>query len=248
VSLAFSDTTTLRGIVQMYEREIGATRGTVSGNTNLLKEFTADSNLAIDDYTSLAIQSSGLWKSDDSNHTDFPEIYTNIVLGQRDYPFITDENGNIILDIYKVYAKDSASASYRLLEPYDPDTESQISTFTDGLNASGTASSYDKVGNVIRLDKLPSANVTDGLKVSINREASYFAYTDTTKKVGFPGLHHKYFYLRPALDYARRNTLTSYPRIEAEYMKLEDDIKKYYGMRGKDERPRRLTALKQDNR
>jgi hypothetical protein len=248
MSLAFNDTSTYRGLVQMYEREISAQRATVSGNTNLLKEFTADANLAIDDYLTLAIQASGSWKIDDTNHTDYPEITTNIVANQREYSLLTDENGNAILDIYKVYAKDSASSAFRLLTPYDSDAETEASTFSDGMGATGSPTKYDKLANIIRLDKLPSANVTDGLKVSINREASYFVYTDTTKKAGFAGLHHKFFYLRPALDYARRNSLNSYPRIEAEVMKLEQDIKEYYGFRAKDERPNKLTAFKQDNR
>ena len=230
MSLAFNDTITLKGLVQMYEREIGATRGTVSGNANLLKEFTADANLAIDDYTAIAIQVSGKWKFDDSNHTDYPEIYTDLVAGQRDYQFITDENGNIILDIFKVYVKDGST--YREIDPVDPDsTDASLST------GSGLASTYDKTANVIRLGLLPSSNVDDGLKVSINREGSYFASSDTTKKAGFPGVHHKYFYLKPALDYARRNTLTSYPRIEGEVMKAEREIKEYFNRRAKDERP-----------
>jgi len=235
MSTPFNDTTTLRGLVQLYEREIGATRGTVSNNPNLLKEFTADANMTIDDYIALIIQVSGLWKGDDTNHTDYPEIYTDIVAGQRDYTFITDENGNIILDIYKVYYKNGTA--YSLLSPYDPDTEKEASSFTNGENQTGVPTKYDKTANAIRLDLTPVANITDGLKVSINREGSYFTTSDTTKKAGFPGVHHKYFYLKPALDYARRNTLTSYPRIEAEVMKTEREIKEYFNRRGKDENP-----------
>ncbi|MCK4501360.1 hypothetical protein KAU11_12740 [Candidatus Babeliales bacterium] len=236
MSIQFNDTDSLKGLVQMYEREIGVTRGTVSGNTNLLKEFTADANLAVDDYTSIMIQVSGTWKGDDTNHTDYPEIVTDINSGQRDYAFLSDENGNDILDIYRVYVKETGGA-YRILEPIDTDTEPSASTITNGLGASGNPSSYDKVANVIRFDLLPSASVTEGLKVSINREASYFTSTDTTKKAGFPGLHHKYFYLRPAFDYARRNTLTSYPRLEGEVMKAEHEIKEYFDRRVKDESP-----------
>lgn len=236
MSISFNDTSTLKGLVQLYEREIGASRGTVSDNASLLKEFTADVNMSIDDYVAMMIQVSGLWKGDDSNHTDFPEIYTDIIANQRDYTFLTDENGNIILDIYKVYYL--SGTTYKLLAPYDTDTEREVSTFTDGLNATGVPSKYDKTANVIRLDVLPTANITDGLKVSINREGSYFTSTDTTKKAGFPGVHHKYFYLKPALDYARRNTLTAYPRIEGEVYRLEQEIKEYFDRRAKDENPR----------
>ena len=236
MSTQFNDTTAYKGLVQFYEREIGANRGDVSGNTNRLKELTADVNNAVDDYIAMAVQSSGMWKLDDTNHTDFPEITTDLSTTKRDYTFITDENGNHILDIYKVYAKQTGEA-YQLLTPYDSDTEKEASTFTDGQSTAGVPSKYDKHANSIRLDVFPSSNVTDGLKVSINREGSYFTYTDTTKKPGFPGVHHKYFYLKPALDYARRNTSTSYPRIEAEVLTLERQIREYFDRRSKDERP-----------
>lgn len=230
------------GIVQQYEQEIGATRGEVANNTNLLKEFTAKANSALDDYIAIAITASGTWKIDDSNHSDFPEIITDIVLGQRDYPFTTDENGNLVLDIYKVYAKETGKA-YIELSPVDPDVTGNAPGIIDGLNTQGVPYLYDKTANVIRLDPVPSANVTDGLKVSINREASYFTYTDTTRKPGVPGVHHKYFYLKPALDYARRNTLNSYNHLADEVLKLEGDeskgikgqIGEYFAKRSKDE-------------
>jgi len=234
MSLVFSDTTNYRGLVQMYEREIGAQIGEVSGDTKRMKLFTADVNLALDDYVSLAIQASGKWKMDDYNHSDYPEIFTNIVAGQRDYTFITDENDNIILDIYKVYYKDGDA--YKLLQTYDADTEKEASTFTDGQNATGVPSKYDKTTNAIRLDVLPTANVTDGLKVSINREAEYFAYSDTAKKPGFPGIHHAYFYKKPAREYARRNRLDSYPQLDTDVQVMERQIKEYFDRRAKDER------------
>lgn len=235
MSLQFNDTINLRGLVQKYEREIGANRGDVANDVNRLKEFTADCNLAIDDYVAIMIQVSGMWKGDDTNHDDYPEIYTNIVAGQRDYTFLVDENGNQILDVYKVYLLDGNG--YSLLEPRDVDGERHVSSFSDGQNATGLASQYDKTANAIRLNFTPTETITDGLKVSINREGSYFAHDDTTKKPGFPGVHHKYFYLKPALEYARTHTLTSYPRIEGEVMKAEREIKEYFDRRAKDERP-----------
>lgn len=235
------------GIVQQYEKEIGANRGDIASNTNLLKEFTAQANLTLDDYIAMAIKSSGTWKFDDSNHTDYPEMTANLVANQRDYTFTTDEEGNLVLDIYRVYVKDGTSSAYRELTPVDPDSSSDYTGFTNGLSATGFPLLYDKTANAIRLDPIPSGNVTAGLKVSINREASYFTYTDTTRKAGVPGVHHKYFYLRPALDYARRNTLTSYPRLEGEVLKLESEIKEYFSARTKDEKPG-LRPLYQNNK
>lgn len=246
MSLAFNDLTTYRGLVQQYEREIGANQGDISSNTARLKQFTADVNLALDDYTHIAIESSGRWKFDDSNHTDFPEITTNLVSGQRSYTFTEDETGNLILDIYKVYVKD-ANGEYQEIKPVDPDSQIVANTVYNGLETTGTVYQYDKTANAILLDLVPASNVTNGLKVSINREASYFTYSDTTKKAGIPGLHHKYLFMKPALEYARRNNLASYLRIEAEVMRLEQAIISNFNRRGRDEN-RRLTVRQESNK
>jgi hypothetical protein len=230
----------------MYEKEIGANRGDISGNLIRLKEFTAEANNALDDYTRLAISASGRWKFDDSNHTDFPEITTDLVAGQREYTFVNDEEGNVILDIYRVYVKDS-EGKFKLIKPIDADTETVDKSNYDGQDTEGDIYEYDKTANGILLNLIPQDGVINGLKVSINREASYFTYTDTTKKPGIYGLHHKYLYLKPALDYARRNTLTSYPRIEMEVLRIEREIKDGLNRRAKDER-RRLTVRQESNR
>ena len=230
----------------MYEKEIGANRGDISGNTILLKEFTAEVNNALDEYTRLAIESSGRWKFDDSNHTDYPEIFTNLVANQRSYTFTTDEQGNVILDIYRVYVKD-AQGNYQLIKPIDVDTQIVDVTNYDGDDTTGFSYEYDKTANALLLNRVPAANVTNGLKVSINREASYFTYTDTTRKPGIYGLHHKYLYLKPALDYARRNTLNSHDRLQRDVFRIEQEIKDGINRRAKDER-RRLTVSNESNR
>jgi len=232
-------------IIRQYELEIGANRGDISGNTTRLADFVDEENIAFSDYMQLAAKSSGTWKFDDSNHTDYPEITTNLVAGQRSYTFTTDENGNIILDIYKVYAK--VNGQYQELEPVDPDSQTGLNTLYNGLGTQGTVYRYDKSANAIILDLVPSTTVVDGLKVSINREATFFTTSDTTKKPGVPGLHHKWFYLKPALDYARRNTLNSYTRLEKEVADLTAVIISDFNRRGKDER-RRLQVKVENNK
>jgi len=235
MSISFNDTTTLKGLVQLYEREIGANRGDVSGNTNRLKEFTADVNLAIDSYMRLAFPSDGKWKLDDSNHTDLPEITTDLVAGQTNYTFDADETGNVLLDIYKVYILNNGI--YSPLKPVDPDTETGHNSFYDGQGTTGIADSYDTSANIIKLNLAPVSGVTGGLKVSINRESSYFTHTDTTKKAGFMGTHHPYFFLVAAEDYARRNSLDSHDRIVMKLRELEREIREGYNHRNRDVRP-----------
>jgi len=219
----------------MYEREIGASRGDVSGNVNRLKEFTADVNLAFDAYMRLAFPSDGKWKLDDANHDKLPEITTDLVAGQTNYTFDADRQGNVLLDIYKAYILNNGQ--YVPLKVVDPDTETGHTAFYNGLAQTGIADSYDTTANIIKLNYAPVSGVTDGLKVSINREASYFSYDDTVKRAGFMGTHHSYFYLVPAEDYARRNGLDSHNRIVQQLMKLEREIKQAYNRRNRDVRP-----------
>jgi len=202
--------------VQTYEKEIGADPGFISDNTVRLKRLTVDVNLALDDFLNLAFKADGRWQFDDSNHTDYPIITTNIVANQRDYNFTSDEGGNLILEVLKV----------------------DTGTFYDGQNGTGTPVRYDKLANGIFLDPIPSYNYTNGLKIYINREASYFVYTDTTKKPGIPGIFHRYLALKPALDFARRNISGNYQALQAEILRMEADIKTYFSLRGKDQRNR----------
>lgn len=220
-------------IIREYEKEIGANRGDIADNALNLADFVAEENVAFDDYLTMAFQASGKWKFDDSNHIKLPEITTNLVANQRSYIFGGDEQGNLILDVYRVYAL--GDNGYYLLNPIDPDFDTVSPSIYDGNALTGNPYQYDKVGNAVLLDPVPVANVTNGLKVSINREASYFTTADTSKKPGVPGLHHQWFYLKPALSYARRNSLSSYLRLEAEVMNLEARIKKDFSRRAKDE-------------
>lgn len=243
MSLQFNDTANFKGLVQTYEDEIGVPRGFVSGNTELLKNFARDANLAWDDYVTIALKASGRWQFDDSNHTDYPIIKTNLVQGQRDYTFVVDESGNLILDIYKVLILPSATATeYEEITPIDQQT--QAGDITAESATQGVPRAYDKTGNGILLDKKPSYNATLGLKMLINREPSYFVYSDTSKKAGCAGIHYRYFALKPAMDYARQKSLTNYDRIRAEvvgYEGIEESgvqgsIERYYARRSRDER------------
>lgn len=244
--LQFNDTTTYRGIVQTYERECGFDHGDISGSTTKLKDFTADANLWLDRFTMLAIRSSGRWQWDDSNHTDYPIITTNLVANQRDYPFTTDEGGNLILDIYRVLVADD-NGDYREVSPIDAQTADDTTTFWDGNNTTGVPTRYDKTANGIFLDPIPSYNETNGLKIYINREASYFVYTDTTKKPGIPGLFHRYLAIGPASEHARRNVLTNRGELQSEVLRMEEDIQRYFSERPRDE-PVRLSVGQDSNR
>lgn len=251
MSIQFNDTSTYKGLVQMYEKEIGANKGDVSDDTDRLKEFAADVNVAMDDFIRIAIQAGGTWQFDDSNHTDYPIIRTNIVSGQRDYAFTTDGSGNFILDFYRVRIAD-ANGNFSDVTPRDLQSQSYFS-YED--TETGVATEYDKTANSLILNLLPNYNYTNGIEVYINREGSYLTYGDTTKKPGVPGILHKYFYLKPASEYARRNGHKNANSLANEVMKMEGNedlgivgaIGAYFSARPKDEKPR-MSIIGEDNR
>jgi hypothetical protein len=236
MSIQYNDVTNKRGLLQKIERLCKLGDGKITGNTTLLKEFTAMVNDALDKTFSIIFKANGKWQFDDSNHTDYPFITTALVASQRDYTFTTDEQGNLILDVYKVMIKDE-NGIYFELEPVDQQSDEDMAGFYSGLNATGTPSRYDKTANGIFLDCIPSYSVANGLKVFINREGSYFTTSDTTKMPGFAGLFHVYLALYASYEYAMTNSLANKDEIFRDMQIMEADIKKHYRDRSRDEVP-----------
>jgi len=238
MSLVFSAVATKSGIVDMIYRN------TKADTTKYpLAEVVSDVNAALDRAITLAIKSAGKYQVDDTNHTDYPIILLNLVQNQRDYSFTTDEEGNLILEPYRVMVADSSGIFYDL-EPVDQQTDrGDVMSMVDGRNLTGKPSKYDKTANGIFFDVLPSYSYADGIKIFINREASYFISSDTTKKPGIDGRLHEYLAIRPTAFYAARNGLNSAPFWANELLKYEGDesrgikglIERIYSRRAKDE-------------
>lgn len=234
MSIPFSNTTTKNGILQIIERTLGFADAEITSNTTRLAQFTGMCNLALDDAWAIIFKVGGKWQFDDSNHTDYPFITTNLVDGQRDYTFTTDGSSNLILDVYKVMAKNPSTGFYYELEPVDQQNDAHMDTFYNGQLQEGTPDRYDKTGNGIFLDVIPNYNSTAGLKVYVNREGSYFATSDTTKKPGFDGLCHEYIPLKASYMYARDKSLSILPRLERDIQLMEKKIQERYGRRERD--------------
>src|SRR3569832_1449949 len=101
--MTFNDTTAKQGIIQDIERWTNLGDGIVSGDSTLLKAFTAQVNLAYDEVLPILQSNDGTWQWDDFNHSKDPSATTDIVSGQASYTFVTDEQGNSVLSIAKAY-------------------------------------------------------------------------------------------------------------------------------------------------
>jgi hypothetical protein len=229
MSIQFSDATNKSGLVELIDANTGS-----NSISYTIEDKTRDINLALDRIFSLIFSVGGTWQFDDSNHTDYPILTTNLISGQRDYSFVTDGAGNFVLDIYKVLVDDNNGNFIELL-PTDQQTNAP-SNYLDGENLTGIPTTYDKTANGIFLDAIPNYNATGGLKILINRTGSYFVKTDTTKKAGFNPLYHEYLALRPSYQYAYRKSLANANILKAEMNEMEQALIANYDSREKDTR------------
>lgn len=243
MSRVYSDLNNNSGIVQKYEDACKYKRGYVSGNTERLKDFTSDTRSAFDRFLSLAFEYDGRWQYDDSNHEKYAEIEIDLVSGTRDYTFLTDEQGNVILNIHKVLVK-TRDGVYVELDTADKysDNATTSAPFLDGQNVAGQPTRYDRTANGIIFDYVPDyswrvgTEGARGIKVLIDREASYFVYNDTTKKPGVPGIFHDYFWAYPAMEKASIDGSSNYNGLVNIVSRLEDGIKQHFSRRGEDDR------------
>lgn len=213
--------------------------------------MVADINLALDELYCEALRNNG-WNVDDYNQSDYPIITCNLVAGQRDYTFIKDQSGNLVLDIYKVQVMNTSTGKYCDLKPVDQQTNSKDPnivppTMTDGLNTQGIPTTYDLTANGFFLDLIPSTSIINGLKVFIDREPTYFTASDTTKVPGIDGLTHDYLYLKPAYEWARDNGGTNVQELFRDVGISFAKVQTRYGVREKNIN-RRMDAGRQNNK
>ena len=243
MSIPLSNTTLRNGIIQRIEQELGFPAAYISGNTNRLLDWVSSINIALDKAFHIIFGADGRWQFDDSNHTTYPILTGDLVDGQRDYSFTADSDSNLILDILRVFIRESATDPYYEIFPVDVQTadESEISQFVDGKNTEGAPYHYDKTATGIFLDPIPDANVSAGIELYVSREGSYFlgdgVAGSNAIEAGFAGLYHEYLVLEPCYRYARANTLLKKQEtFKRDYLELEKKIKEFYSRRDKHER------------
>lgn len=238
--MQYSDTTNRTGMIQLLEDWTG----TESSSNYTTAAKTRDLNLGLDAYQMLTIPKSGTWLADDTNHTRYPNIKFDLVSGQQDYNFSEDEQGNQILDIYRVECKDS-NGVWRLLTSYDEMSEEE--SITSKESQTGMPARYYKTANGIFLDLTPNYNSTLGIRVWYARTPSYFSSSDTTKEMGAPNAHHVYPVMWATYNYWLPLDTAKANLYFAQMAKKEKEIEEYYSERPRDEKPR-LTPARHSTR
>lgn len=238
MSMVFSNTTDRTGLVELLE-DLTTTQSSTTSSYPL-KTKTRDINNAFANYNMIAQRSAGSWESDDTNQTDYPIITTNLVSGQQDYSFTIDQQGNQILDIYRVEVANN-SGIFSQVMPLDEVNMNGIS-LTEFMKTAGQVTFYRKTANGIFLYAPTNYNYANGLKIYYARTPTYFLSTDTTKKPGIPDMFHEYLALRPAYFYALQKGLPQAAALGNQVLEYEGSerlgitgkIGDYYANRSKD--------------
>jgi hypothetical protein len=230
--MVFSNTGTEKnGLLQDCEQLVFNSYGTISGNTELLADFTNRINRSYDKLATLIMSVDNRWQWDDSNYTtDLPIAQTDLVDGQKDYTLSLEH-----LRIVKVQVKDSAGniLTAHSKDIHDPEGRAiydEAPTAVEGIPII-----YDKFGNTLRLYPTPNYDAVGGLIVHFQRQPSYFATTDTTKSPGVASLFHRFLSLDASTDYAVSHGLKIKNDLFVMVEQMKKDIMEWYSKRSKDE-------------
>ena len=230
--MVFSNTTTLAGVLQTFERMTDQGYTAVTGDTTKLKEATNLANQKGSEIWHIIHEATGNWKYDDTNNTDLPFATTDIVNAQQRYALPADA-----LTVQRVEMKDSSGEWFRLAAITSENIPGAIDEFND---VAGTPNFYSLINGVITI--YPSANYasTDGLKVYYDREAVEFATDDTNKTPGFASPYHEILPVMMAMEWynVKQPTSPTLVKLEQKFLRLEKALKDFYGKRFKDYKPR----------
>jgi hypothetical protein len=180
---------------------------------------------------------------DDTNHTELAEAVDDLTINVSDYSFSADQQGNPITTLLGISVL--TDGYYKPLKPVD---RSQVDTATFGV-ISGVPTQYDKISDtVMRLDRRPSATVSNGLKYYFQRAGSYFEATDTTKQPGVNPALHRGFVIASVYDMG----LNGIGTVDMNAMQNERQFEinkmiEYFNTRNNDQ-PKRMTGNYQNNR
>lgn len=235
----FSDTSGNLGIVQQVRSlmRVDSTQWPTYKIVNSCNNY-------LDTVVGYAIATDRRFQWDDTNHTALPEGTTALTINQSDYSFLTDQQGNTILTLLGVSLLTNGKyVPLEVADRNDPDVD--LSTFG---TVSGTPTRYDKIAdNIIRLDTLPTATVSAGLKFYFQRTPSYFTASDTTKAPGVAPILHRGFIIASAYDGALSLGLENLSALAIERQYEFDKMERYFGDRNMDE-TRRMSPSSDSNK
>lgn len=223
MSTPFSDTSTNTGIVQQTRSfaRVDSTQWPtqkIANSSNNWKDFLIGYMIGADKR----------FQWDDTNHTAEPEGTSNLTVSVVDYSFLTDQQGNQILTLLGLsILQNGKYVPLKRVDRDDPNYDPQ-----NFGTISGTPTEYDLIAdNIVRLNRVPSATVSAGLKYYFQRVGSYYSASDTTKTTGVPPILDRGFIIASAYDCALTLGLKNLSALAAERSREEERVVQYFTAR-----------------
>jgi hypothetical protein len=226
--MQLSDTTNKNGLIQECEFWCRFPDGGISGVTFLLAQFVNRINRAYDRVLPLIYSQDDTLQFDDPNHTKLPFARFNLVSGQGDYNLVSDEQGNSILNIVKIFILQSATATeYVEIDRVPVGTDREQRILNPATAFSGIPSEFVELGGSVFLGPIPNYNATLGGKVMLERSPNYFTVATLTRTPGIPEPYHPLLALHASADWLAVNkpdNTSAIAIIRAEIEKAEKKL------------------------
>lgn len=236
--MVFNDTADRNGFIQECERICRLGVAGISGNANLLKDFTVRLNSGIDRFYTLAFQFDKGWTIDDTNSfATQPTYLDNLVSGTQEYLV-----PSTILYIDQVFAKDSTGTWHELLVQDDVNEPNTFLT-----TVSGQPSKYKLHGNYILLDNVPNYSSTNGLKIIYKRTGGKFTYNAPAQTSGIPTVFDEWLANYAAYPYISETRLSNKLDVKQKIMEGEERIRNLIANRARGKHSG-LKIIQQNNR
>lgn len=243
--MVYNDTANLTGIIQAEESYCELGVAGISGNTNLLKEFTRHNNVSNSKIWSWIFLSGFGAQYDDGNQTNLPSATQDLNTSSSKYAMPSDA-----LVVVGIEIADS-NGNWRALTPTSlEELQAQGQSLADYGTESGSPSSYIWRGNTLQLDKISSESVTNGFKIFFSRGSVAFAYDDTTETPGFASEFHNAIAVGGALEWLKVHKPNSavLTLLSNDWVRYEQDIKRFYNVRFRNLLPAKMTPKLENTR
>jgi hypothetical protein len=222
--MQLSDSTNKNGLIQECEFWTKLGDGAISGNALLLKQFVNRLNRSYDRLMPLLLSRGDTMRWDDTvNHTKHPVATFNITSGTGDYQFLSDEQGNSILNIVALHILPSSSSTeYQELRTLTLDDPRANRAMYPNPSAVGVPSAYVERNSTIFFDVVPNYSATAGGKLFFERSPSYFSASTLTQTPGIPEAFHPLLALYAALDW----NIVNIPTNQVLIVQLQREIER----------------------
>lgn len=220
-----------------------AMEGQISGDTRLLAYFTQLTNQWLRIAGLFAWKTDKNWVFDDTNQTTFPRYHTDVIDAQADYEIPTG-----VLNLRQVEVKNTSGDYYTLKFIHE---DSPLLRNQKGQETKSSPTRYRLNGNSIILYPKPDTGqvtASEGLRITVDRDISEFATSDTTKEPGIPKALRPILYYGPAFEYGSLKGMDNVVRVCTQMLGnfpgLNDLLKEHYASRNKDYETRIIRKYK----